>query len=106
MARLPTFALAILLAGAAAAAADTVCRPTRLATERCEGPAVRPLPRPDRIRSDVQAFERVLAPPDAGQPETEFVPSARRNRLGTMIFEGRPGLGLCRADALGNLHCR
>jgi hypothetical protein len=105
MTRLIALALAAVFL-AAEAPAQTVCRPNELGAERCSGPAVRPLPRPDRIRSDVQAFDRVLKRPDAGQPATEFVPSARRNRLGSTIVDDAPGIGVCRADSLGNLRCR
>jgi hypothetical protein len=94
---------ALLLGGAAAG--DTVCRPNALGNETCIGPAVRPEPR-RRIRSDVQALERVIVRPEAGRPETRFVPSARRNRLGTTIFQAPGPPGACVADSLGNLRCR
>jgi hypothetical protein len=99
--------LAMLVAfGGADAAAETVCRPDSLGAERCTGPVVRPLPRPPRLRSRVQALDRVIERDDAGQSNTEFVPSSRRNRLGTTIIDEAPGSDLCRPDALGNLRCR
>jgi hypothetical protein len=98
-------AMAALLLGAGAAPADTVCRSNSLGTETCTGPSVRPEPR-RQIRSDVQAFDRVLVRPDAGQAETEFVPARRRSRLSSTIIRDTGPVDLCRSDALGNLRCR
>jgi hypothetical protein len=97
--------MAVLLLGPAGARADTICRTSALGVETCTGPAVRPEPR-RQIRSDVQALDRVLVRPDAGQPETEFVPARRRGRLSTTIIDTTGPVELCRADALGNLRCR
>jgi hypothetical protein len=96
--------MVILLLGAPASA-DTVCRADALGAETCTGPAVRPEPR-RQIRSDVQALDRVLVRPDAGEPATEFVPARRRSRLGSTITDTTGPVGTCRADALGNLRCR
>jgi hypothetical protein len=104
MTRLAALALALALA-APQVQADTVCRPNSLGSESCTGPATRPLPRPDRIRIEVQALDRMIRPPDAGQPPQVFVPSARRSVLGSTLAD-QPGLNLCRPNALGNLRCR
>jgi hypothetical protein len=104
MTRLLALALATALVGTAAPA-QTTCRPTGLGTERCSGPATRPLPRPDRIRVDIQALDRMIEREDAGQPPKVFVPSGRRSVLGTTRTD-QTGIGLCQSDTLGNLRCR
>lgn len=99
-------ALALLAALALpASAADTACRGTTLGSQRCSGAPLRPEPRPV-IRSDTQALERVTDEPEQETSPTTFVPSGRRNRLGTTIIDAPGPIGTCRADALGNLRCR
>ena len=101
----PSVLLGLGLLVAVPATADIVCQSNSLGTETCKGPTVRPEPR-RQIRSDVQAFDRVLVRPDAGQAETEFVPARRRSPLSTTIIDNTGPVSLCRSDALGNLHCR
>jgi hypothetical protein len=104
MTRILALALATALAGTQAPA-QTICRPTGLGTERCSGPAARPLPRPERIRVDIQALDRMIEREDAGRPPQVFVPSGRRSVLGSTRTD-QTGIGLCQSDTLGNLRCR
>ena len=98
-----TLGLAALL-GQTAAADDMVCRTNALGATICSG-VVRPEPK-RQIRSDVQALDRVQPRPDAGEPETQFVPSYRRGTLSTTTIETDRPIDLCRPDTLGNLNCR
>jgi hypothetical protein len=53
-----------------------------------------------------QALDRVRARTKQSEGE-EFVPARRTNRLGgTVDRKGGASAGTCRADTLGNLHCR
>lgn len=86
------------------AAEQMVCRTNALGATICSG-VLRPEPR-RQIRSDVQALERVQERPDAGEPDTRFVPSYRRGSLSTTTIETDRPIDLCRPDSLGNLRCR
>lgn len=84
---------------------ERVCRQNALGSVACPGDGPRPQPRPV-YRSDVQALDRVDAKADARREPERFVRSRETRRLGgTTTVPG--GLsGPCRANALGNLHCR
>jgi hypothetical protein len=102
-------ALAAMLAAGAPAGADVVCRPNTLGTVSCPAAPPRPMARPPGAvlaPSPSQALDRVRQ--RTQQPEGEdFVPARRTNRLGgTVRREGGASAGTCRADTLGNLHCR
>jgi hypothetical protein len=103
--KLTAITAAVVLLGGVAAAQETVCRVNSLGATVCSGPTARPEPR-RQIRSDVQALDRVQERPDAGESNTEFVPSYRRGSLSSTTIETNRPIGTCRADALGNLHCR
>jgi hypothetical protein len=61
------------------------------------------MPRP-LFGEPVQALDRVRA--RGQEPEaTEFIPARRTDRLGGITIDGG-GADFCRADTLGNLHCR
>jgi hypothetical protein len=103
--------LGALLAAVAAApaAADVVCRPNTFGTVGCPAAEPRPLPRPSGavlVPAPTQALDRVRR--RTAQPKgEEFVPARRTGKLGgTVIREGGASAGNCRADTLGNLHCR
>jgi len=100
------WAFAVMIGAAVAtavpAAAADVCRANTLGTVNC--PAPPPKARPI-YRAPVQALDRVRA--RDRQPETEtFIPAYRTNRLGGIVIDGGGAAGRCRADVLGNLHCR
>jgi hypothetical protein len=104
MRQVPLILVLAALLAPAAVADEMVCRTNALGATVCSG-VVRPEPR-RRIRSDVQALERVQKRPDAGEPETRFVPSYRRGSLSTTTIETDRPIGTCRPDTLGNLNCR
>lgn len=90
------------LAAVLPAPAQAVCRPNQLGTVSCPaGP--RPAPRPE-FDEPVQALERVREAPE-GAPERGFIPARRTRGLGGVRPESDV-IGPCRADRLGNLHCR
>ena len=96
-----------MLAAGAPGGADVVCRPNTLGTMSCPAEEPRPMARPPLPgRGPTQALDRVRQRTE--QPEGEkFVPARRTNRLGgTVRREGGGSAGTCRADTLGNLHCR
>ena len=96
--------LGLTLAGPSAGA-DVVCRPNTLGTVSCPAAPPRPVARPPGP-APVQALDRVRARGKQPQGE-EFVPARRTNKLGgTVLREGGGAAGNCRADTLGNLHCR
>ena len=94
----------LALAGPGPAAADTLCRPDTLGSVLC--PVAPPPPRPI-YRRPVQALDRVAAEPPARNPAPAFVPARETERLGGQVITDQDiRTGLCRADTLGNLHCR
>ena len=98
--RIPAVFL-LALAPLAPAAADVVCRPNALGTVSCPAPGPRPMARP--IGKSVQALDRVRERSEV-PAGTEFIPARRTDRLGGISTKG--GANYCRADTLGNLHCR
>ena len=94
----------LALAGAGPAGADTLCRPDTLGSIIC--PVSPPPPRPI-YRRPVQALDRVAAEPPARNPAPAFVPARETERLGGQVITDQDiRTGVCRADTLGNLHCR
>ena len=83
--------------------AEVVCRPNALGTVRCPDGEPRPMARPGG--PSVQALDRVRA--RTREPvDEEFIPARRTDRLGGAVRREGGGAGICRADTLGNLHCR
>lgn len=102
-------ALALLAAAVATslpapAAAAAVCRPDTLGNVGCSGSEPRPLARPS-YRPPPQALDRVREKIPT-EDDDGFIPAYRTRRLGDTIIDPGTGPGLCRPDALGNLHCR
>ena len=96
--------LAVSLALAPLAAADTVCRPNDLGSVRCPVPP--PPPRP-LLRADTQAIDRVRQKPAPELKAPVFVPARRTNRLGSTQVDPAEGpVTLCQPDRLGNMRCR
>ena len=93
----------LAVAAATPAAAEVVCRPNTLGTVSCPAASPRPMPRP-LFGEPVQALDRVRARGQEAEG-TEFIPARRTNRLGGIAADGG-GADYCRADTLGNLHCR
>lgn len=96
-------AVSIAFAAAMPAVAEVVCRPNTLGAVSCPAASPRPMPRP-LFGEPVQALDGVRE--RGREPEgTEFIPARRTDRLGGIVTDGG-GADYCRADTLGNLHCR
>jgi hypothetical protein len=83
--------------------AEVVCRPNSLGSVSCPDGEPRPMARPGG--PSVQALDRVRD--RMREPADEdFIPARRTNRLGGTVRREGGWAGICRADTLGNLHCR